>query len=632
MKIIVKNASVSFGGNTILKDINFELNEGEKVAIVGRNGSGKTTLLNLITGVVEPDFIEGVQEPTIQFLNAPNIGKLEQLKPTDEEKTLEEEILSVFSNVLKLKEKLQKAEELLADNPTEKNTNRYVELENLYRQNDGYTLLKDYNLAYKQFGFTEEEKTKKIKEFSGGERTKIALIKLLLSKPDVLILDEPTNHLDIKSIEWLEEYLADYKKAVIVVSHDRAFLDRVAKIVYEIEYGKIKKYVGNYTSFIEVKKQNYIKDKKAYERYEEEKKRIQKVVDKFRYKAAKASMAQSKIKQIEKMEVVEDPKKSDDRSFRVNLDLRVESGLEVLTLDKLSYGYTKSLGSVSVRITKGERIGIIGANGTGKSTLLKTIVGDLGPLSGKIKFGQNVEIGYFDQQSAVNKRTNETILESYQKEFPLLSQEECRTDLGGFLFSKEDVFKPLNALSGGELVRLEIAKIFKKKPNVLVLDEPTNHMDILTKERLEDLLMGYKGTIIMVSHDRYFINKLATSLIVIEETGAKVLKDTTYTSYINSFKKKQAPPSEPIIKENKNAEPKPVKENLYKKNKEQTKLKQKLERDINKQEEILAQIEKEYTSPENMSNAELLMSLTIKKEEATKQLDILMEKWLEIME
>lgn len=630
MKIIIKNATVSFGENIVLNDINFEISESDKVAIVGRNGSGKTTLLKLITQELKPDFVEGKIEPQITFLGSPTVGYLKQISFTSEDVSLEEEILTIFKQVITILEDLTNLEKELKINSTEKNIAKYVQLEELFRLNGGYTYKKEYNQAFKKFGFSEQDKTKKIKEFSGGERTKIALIKLLLSKPDVLILDEPTNHLDIKTIEWLEEYLASYKKAVIVVSHDRAFLDNVVSTVYEVEHNKIKKYAGNYTKFIQAKKENYERDKKAHERYEAEKQRLENSVDRFRYKATKASMAQSKIKQIQRMEEVQAPAISDSKTFKINLQPKTESATEVIKIEKLLFGYGSPIGEVSLRLVKNERLGIIGANGTGKSTLLKTINGIIPLLGGKIKFGQNVEVGYFDQQTATSRKLNKTVLEDYQEAFQSLSTEEARTDLGSFLFSKDDVFKDLSSLSGGELVRLELLKIFKTKPNLLMLDEPTNHMDILSKEQLEDVLLNYKGTIIFVSHDRYFINKLATSLIVFDESGVvKYLPSTTYESYENSFKKKKIAEEvvllqkTEVIKEKKSP-------SQYKIDKEKTKLISKLERDIQKKEEQIKELNKKYYSPEIMSDSIALMEISNEIEKTQASLDELMERWLEL--
>ena len=382
---------------------------------------------------------------------------------------------------------------------------------------------------FQKFGFDLKDITRPIGTFSGGQQTKIAFIKLLLSKPDILLLDEPTNHLDVTTIEWLEGYLKSYPKAVVVVSHDRMFLDNVVDVVYEIEYGTARRYPGNYTNFIARKKENYDKQMKDHIAQQKEIERLQRMVTRFKGKPTKTAMAQSKQKAIDRMVIIEAPDKYDNKTFHANFQPEKETGNDVLYTSELAIGYDHPLSVVSLDLKRGEKLGILGGNGLGKSTFLKTIVGKIPALSGDYRFGTNVQIGYFDQQMAMYT-SNKTVLDDFWDEYPNLTETEARNALGAFLFSGEDVFKNVNMLSGGEKVRLALCKILKTRPNVLVLDEPTNHMDIVGKETLESMLKDYKGTLIFVSHDRYFVKKVATQLLVFED-GTTNLYQFGYEQY-----------------------------------------------------------------------------------------------------
>lgn len=381
----------------------------------------------------------------------------------------------------------------------------------------------------KKFGFSNEDMQKPLCEFSGGQRTKISLLKLLLSKPDVLLLDEPTNHLDLEAIEWLENYLCAYKKSCVIVSHDRMFLDKIVNVVYEIEYGETKRYQGNYTSFTAQKQQAYDKALKDSIMRKKEIDRLSALVERFRYKANKAAMAQAKLKQIERIGEVGTPSNFDTATFKSNFQPERETVEKAVVLDKLVFGYDKPLGQINTIIKRGDKVGIIGQNGCGKSTLVKTIVHKIKALDGSATFGLHAQVGYFDQTSTQSFSTL-TVLEDFQNEFPMLSNTEARSALGAFMLSGDDVFKRICDLSGGEKVRLALCKILSKKPNILILDEPTNHMDIIGKETLERLLSNYTGTVITVSHDRYFINRVCNRLIVFD--GGKVeLFDGKYSDY-----------------------------------------------------------------------------------------------------
>ena len=399
-----------------------------------------------------------------------------------------------------------------------------------------------------KFGFTKEDKDKKLSMFSGGQRTKIAFLKLLLSKPDILLLDEPTNHLDIMAVEWLENYLSNYKKALVVVSHDRMFLDKVVTKVYEIEYASLTKYKGNYSSFERQKKMNYEKQLQDYEYQQKEIKRLKEIADRFRYKPSKASMAMSKLKKIEQMQLIDKPQNYDIKTFNTTLKVDTKSSNIVLTVNNLEFGYNNiPLGKTSFELYKGQKTAIIGENGKGKSTLIKTLIGLIPKINGKFTYGFNVKKEYFDQQIEFINEEN-TIYEEYNQIFPNEEPLQIRKTLGAFQFTGEDVFKKIKLLSGGEKVRLGLCKILKKSPNLLLLDEPTNHLDIIGKESLEELLSSYEGTLLFVSHDRYFINKIADSLLIFEKDKITYFKGT-YESYLERKKLKLEEPNVKIEKD-----------------------------------------------------------------------------------
>ena len=442
------------------------------------------------------------------------------------------EILKVYKPITNLEQKIEQIVEKMQTDKSEELAKEYSKAMDKYEFLDGYTYKKEYETAINKFGFSSEDKLKKISEFSGGQRTKIAFIKLLLSKPDILLLDEPTNHLDIETIEWLEQYLKNYSKSVVIVSHDRMFLNKIVNKVYEIEYGVTTAYSGNYTFFEEQKKINYEKQLKDYEYQQKEIKRLNDIVTRFKYKPTKAKMAMSKLKQIERMVKIEAPNKYDLTTFKTNFIIEKQSGKDVLFAKDLEIGYDKTLQKISLNVYRGQKIGIIGENGIGKSTLLKTLVGIIPKISGEFEFGHNVQIGYFDQQMSLLD-SEKTVLEDFSEEFPNLTTTELRTSLAAFMFYGEDVFKKINMLSGGEKVRLQLCKILKKGPNLLILDEPTNHMDIIGKESLELLLKEYTGTIIFVSHDRFFVNKIADTLLIFTKHQVKQFKRNLRTIRIN---------------------------------------------------------------------------------------------------
>lgn len=426
----------------------------------------------------------------------PEIGYLKQIAFDDPDVTLEQEVRKCFVKMDERKAELARAAAELEHDYSDEKVARYTAMEEAFKDDGGYYYEKEYEVMIRKFGFSDDERKKPIRDFSGGQQTKIAFIKLLLSKPDILLLDEPTNHLDVTTIEWLEGYLKSYPKAVVVVSHDRMFLDNVVDVVYEIEYGTARRYPGNYTNFIARKKENYDKQMKDHIAQQKEIERLQRMVTRFKGNPTKTAMAQSKQKAIDRMVIIEAPDKYDNKTFHANFQPEKETGNDVLYTSELAIGYDHPLSVVSLDLKRGEKLGILGGNGLGKSTFLKTIVGKIPALSGEYRFGTNVQIGYFDQQMAMYT-SNKTVLDDFWDEYPNLTETEARNALGAFLFSGDDVFKNVNMLSGGEKVRLALCKILKTRPNVLVLDEPTNHMDIVGKETLESMLKDYKGTLIL---------------------------------------------------------------------------------------------------------------------------------------
>jgi ATP-binding cassette subfamily F protein 3 len=469
------------------------------------------------------------------------------------------------------------------------------------------------------FGFRENDLDRLVSSCSGGEKTKIAFASLLLSKPDLLLLDEPTNHLDLSTIEWLENYLAKYKKAMVIVSHDRTFIDRSVNVVYELEYGSIKRYAGNYSSFVEQKKNDLIRQEAAYRRQQKDIKRLEELIEKFRYKKNKAAFAQSKIKYLERMEKIEDPKKADTKTFKAKFVCGVRGGKNVLSLDHFKVGYDRPLAEVTLEIRRGDRICVMGDNGTGKSTLLKSIIGEVEPLDGYMMLGHQIQIGYFDQNLADFHNGN-TVLEELWNDHPELDLYQVRSVLGAFLFTADEVFKEVNVLSGGEKVRLSLAKLMLKKANFLILDEPTNHLDIVSKEALENALNEYDGTILFVSHDRYFIKKIATSCLVIDSDKVTYYPDG-YRDYIDARVKEE------VTKEKTVKEEKPLKE-LKQKPKYNLK---RLENEISLMEDILEDKRALRYEPEYYQDMTKMKELDEEIDEIHNQIHALEEKWEEAM-
>ena len=611
MIVQISNGTVYFGANDVFENIDFTVNENERIALVGRNGSGKTTLLKVLTGEVELSSGQYIKA------NKTVVSYLEQNALISSELSIREYFDTVFKDIKDVEKKMEEVSRQLESDHNDKLIEKYSALEEEYKYIGGYTYNGEMLSVLNGFGFREEDLDRPIISFSGGEKTKIAFAGLLLAKPDLLLLDEPTNHLDLSTIEWLENYLAKYKKAMVIVSHDRTFLDKTVNVVYELEYGTIKRYAGNYSSFVEQKKNDLIRQEAAYKRQQKDIKRLEELIEKFRYKKNKAAFAQSKIKYLERMEKIEDPKKADTKAFKAKFVCGVRGGRNVLSLDHFRVGYDKPLAEVTLEIHKGDRICVMGDNGTGKSTLLKSIIGEVEPLGGYMMFGHQIEVGYFDQNLA-NFHSGNTVLEELWNEYPDLDMYKIRSVLGAFLFSADEVFKEVNVLSGGEKVRLSLAKLMMKKANFLILDEPTNHLDIISKEALENALNEYDGTILFVSHDRYFIKKIATSCLVIDEDKVTYYPDG-YKDYIDVKAKEE---SKEEVKENK-----PLKQ-----------IKQKpkynisrLENEISLMEDILEDKRALRYEPEYYQDMNKMKELDEEIDDIHNQIHALEEKWEEAM-
>ena len=627
MRIEIINGSVEYDGNTVLSEINFSVSDKEKIALVGRNGSGKTSILKCIGGEVPLVSGTGDEKFSFSISGAPKIGYLQQVSLNDE-LTLRQEILSAYKDVVGLENKLQNLLDKMSENPSDENVGAYSRAMERFENIGGYLYKKEYLTAVSKFGFSAEDLNKKLSCFSGGQRTKIALMKLLLEKPDVLLLDEPTNHLDIAAVEWLEGYLKNYKNSVVIVSHDRMFLDRIVGVVYEIEYGVTTRYKGNYTAFLAQKQQAYDKALKDAKWKSAEIDRLRKIVEKFRYKATKAAMAQSKLKEIERIGTVETPRRFDTSTFASSFQPEYESVRDALFVKDLVFGYDKPLGEISLAVERGQKIGVIGSNGTGKSTLLKTITGLIPPLSGDVRFGVKTRVGYFDQTIAATK-SELSVLEDFRAEFPELNDGEIRKTLGGFLLSGDDVFKCVKDLSGGEKVRLALSKIFRRRPNFLILDEPTNHMDIIGKETLEKLLMDFSGTVIVVSHDRYLINRVAKSLIVFENGGVRYFDGT-----FDEYEEREKETAEEVAKE-KPEKTKKTGGERYVESKEEARRKHRvefLEKKITALEEELSRAQAKLDDETVNTDYKKVMAVEEEIKTIEEKLDPLITEWTELSE
>ena len=616
MRYQIKHALVQYAADTILEDVNFEIHDKEKIAVVGRNGCGKTTLLKLIAGDIKMSNPDSDEECGIVMAGKQEIGYLRQVSFTDGEITVEEEIRKTFASVFACEERMAEIEQAL--HRGEETPELLYEYDNLQKRMEaqrGYTWRRDMEIMFQQFGFPLEDLKRPIGSFSGGQQTKVAFIKLLLGRPDIMLLDEPTNHLDLPTIEWLEEYLKNYDKAVVIVSHDRMFLDRVIDVTYEIEYHQLKRYPGNYTAFLKQKEENLIKQTKDYEEQQKEIKRLNDWIEKWKNTPTKVAATRSKRMAIEHMVKIEKPRRFDTKTFHAMFTPRIESYTDVLSVRNLKIGYDKELSQISFELKKGDRLAIVGENGKGKSTLLKTLVGMIKPLGGSFTFGPNVEWGYFDQQKAVvnDADPEQTVLDNFWEEYPKLLREEIRSALGSFLFSQEEVMKKMGQLSGGEKVRLALCKMFQTRPNLLILDEPTNHMDLPGKEALEQMLLGFPGTVLFVSHDRYFVKQVATVILEFDQTDVK---------RPDKKPERQEPTLQDVFDKKTYYNPGKIKSRLVKQL-------EKYENQLAESEENTASLKMQLLDPALASDYQKLMELQKQIEEEEHKQETLLERMLE---
>lgn len=645
MRYQIRHALVQYGAETIIEDVNFDIHDHEKIAIVGRNGCGKTTLLKLIAGDITMANIDSDETCGISMAGSQKIGYLRQISFEDQEISVENEILKVFEPVFACERRMKELTDIMETDHDQKWMYEYSSLQDQMEAMGGYTYRRDMETMFQKFGFDLKDITRPIGTFSGGQQTKVAFIKLLLSRPDIMLLDEPTNHLDLPTIEWLEGYLKNYNKAVVIVSHDRMFLDRIIDVTYEIEYHRIKRYPGNYTTFMKLKEEAALKQEKDYEEQQKEIKRLTEWIEKWKNTPTKVASVHSKEKQLEHMVLIEKPRRFDTKAFRGQFLPRTTSYTDVLTLKALEIGYDHVLSKVSFTLKKGERVAIIGENGKGKSTLLKTLMGQIPPLGGSYTVGTGVEVGYFDQQAAVAESMypDKTVLNDFWDMYPTLKEVEVRNALGSFLFTGEEVFKTLGQLSGGEKVRLALCKMFKMRPNLLILDEPTNHMDLIGKEALENMLKNYTGTILFVSHDRYFIKEIATGMLDFKQDKT-VFYDCGYEEYLERLQKEELKQQqlnqakEEAERTEKKSDKTPTlndvfdKKTYYNPGKILSRLKQqmaKYEKQLEESEQRLADLQMQIMDPALASDYTKLMELEEQKQKEEQNQESLLERMLE---
>ncbi|QKY71227.1 ABC-F family ATP-binding cassette domain-containing protein [Lentibacillus sp. CBA3610] len=633
----LNDLSKSFGAEEILTNIKFEIQENDRIAIVGRNGSGKSTLLKIMAGELSYDEGELFKPKDL------SIGYLTQHSSLESDKSIWDEMVDVFDHLLLQQQELRRLEDKmkqtdsLSDADYEQLLLEYDKKQQAFDAAGGYRYEADIKAVLTGLNFPDNDYHTPINELSGGQKTRLALGKLLLKKPALLILDEPTNHLDIDTMGWLENYLSNYPGAVIIVSHDRYFLDKTISTVYEISWHHSKKYNGNYSYYLKQRALDYERELKAFEKQQTEIKRMEDFIQRNIARASTSKRAQSRRKQLEKMEKMDKPK-GDEKSANFTFRINRSSGNDVLKIDQLAFHYETGdpvFSNVKLDVSRGERIALVGPNGVGKTTLLKVILGRLQPEAGSINTGTNVEIGYYDQEQQ-RLTSTKTVLDELWDEYPEVDEKDIRTVLGNFLFSGEDVLKNVHSLSGGEKARLSLSKLMMQKANLLVLDEPTNHLDIDSKEVLETALMDFPGTIIFVSHDRYFINKIADKVVEMQRNGTTTyLGDYDY--YIEKKQeeaeiKKLQQPKETVHTEDqqktKFQEDKQLQRERRKKERKITEL----EETIDQLETELAALEQKMTEPEVYEDHEKSLELTKQTSEIKQKIEQLMEEWTALQE
>ncbi|GAB6506122.1 MULTISPECIES: ABC-F family ATP-binding cassette domain-containing protein [Bacillus] len=637
----VNALSKLYGAETILSNIKLEVQTKDRIALVGRNGAGKSTLLKIIAGELSHDGGEIIKPKDV------SIGYLAQNTGLETSLTIWDEMLTVFTHLQQMETKLRRLEQEMGKEENFSNEATYErlladydQLQLDYKDQGGYQYEADIRSILSGLGFPVETHQTTISTLSGGQKTRLALGKLLLTKPDLLILDEPTNHLDIETLTWLEQYLQGYPGAILIVSHDRYFLDKLVTQVYEISNKESRRFVGNYSKYLDLKSALYEQEMKRYEKQQDEIAKLEDFVQKNIARASTTKRAQSRRKQLDRMELLTRPL-GDSKSASFHFDIEKQSGNDVLQVKDATIGYDKDpiIEHVTMRLTRGDSVALVGPNGIGKSTLLKSIVNKLPLLHGEVSFGSNVSVGYYDQEQA-NLTSSKRVLNELWDEYPLQPEKEIRTILGNFLFTGDDVLKPVSSLSGGQKARLALAKLMMQKSNLLILDEPTNHLDLNSKEILENALIDYPGTLLFVSHDRYFINRVTTTVVELSTEGAQeYLGDYDY--YVE--KKNEMIERAEFEQQEQQENHAPVQKTVapeklnYLEEKERKKLErqrtrkiEELEQNIVQFEEEIATLEDQLCLPEIYADYEKASEITTKKQTLQEQLDACMAEWEEL--
>ncbi len=634
----VNALSKLYGAETILANIKLEVQTKDRIALVGRNGAGKSTLLKIIAGELSHDGGEIIKPKDV------SIGYLAQNTGLETSLTIWDEMLTVFTHLQQMETKLRRLEQEMGKEENFSNEATYErlladydQLQLNYKDQGGYQYEADIRSILSGLGFPVETHQTTISTLSGGQKTRLALGKLLLTKPDLLILDEPTNHLDIETLTWLEQYLQGYPGAILIVSHDRYFLDKLVTQVYEISNKESRRFVGNYSKYLDLKSALYEQEMKRYEKQQDEIAKLEDFVQKNIARASTTKRAQSRRKQLDRMELLTRPL-GDSKSASFHFDIEKQSGNDVLQVNDATIGYDGNpiIEHVTMRLTRGDSVALVGPNGIGKSTLLKSIVNKLPLLNGDVSFGSNVSVGYYDQEQA-NLTSSKRVLNELWDEYPLQPEKEIRTILGNFLFTGDDVLKPVSSLSGGQKARLALAKLIMQKSNLLILDEPTNHLDLNSKEILENALIDYPGTLLFVSHDRYFINRVTTTVVELSTEGAQeYLGDYDYyvekkNEMIERAELEQQESDVPVQKVVAQEKLNYLEEKERKKlERQRTRKIEELEQSIVELEEEIATLEDQLCLPEIYADYEKASEITTKKQTLQEQLETCMAEWEEL--
>lgn len=634
-----------FGGEDLFTSVDLQVSENSKIALVGRNGAGKSTLVKMIMGE------ESIDEGSVSTKKGLTIGYLAQNTGLKSNKTIIEEMESVFEKVIKLEAKIHHYEEMMADvninsNPDKLNevSKTYDQLQAQFTAMNGFGYQAEIKAVLNGFGFGEDTYDHKISELSGGQQTQLAMAKLLLEKRDLLILDEPTNHIDVKTISWLEDYLKSYHGALLIISHDRFFMDKIVDEVYDLSQGQMTHYLGNYSEYVEKKRLNYQHQLKEYEKQQKQIKEMQDFVDKNIVRASTTKRAQARRKQLEKMQRI-NPPSQDDKSARLSFSPERQSGNVVLNVRDADIGYNQTALSenINIDVNRNHAVALIGPNGIGKTTLLKTIVKKLPLIKGEINLGTGVQIGYYDQHQT-NLHPSKSVLNEIWDDYPTYPEQKIRSILGSFLFSGNDVEKTVGNLSGGEKARLVLTKLSMNHDNFLILDEPTNHLDIDSREVLENALTNFDGTILFISHDRYFINKLATEIVELSPNGSELYLGN-YNYYVEKKDEQQAIAqhkqeqlAESQSTSNSSVTPKSDNQKKFIANKEEQKRERKIKREINSLEKDLENyqtqkqdIENDMVKPENLNDIDKLNDLQNQLDDVEKQISDTENQWEDAM-